>query len=693
MTFSTRSALRASMLGLFMSQSIAQNPCYSNSTAKPEPCALLSAAAANGIHKLDAGIAMACLQSIPVDVEGDIQEIQGLKVLVQFQSDLAYLKDPPPGYLYPGVDILGGLHSILADVQAGAYKSDYDVQLDLYKLVASAYDYHFEWIPDLVDVFGWVRGGRLISLSSDSVSLPEVYDFQDLHAFGPPSCSSSSYTPSAVTHINGVDIETWLNEFAALNRWDHDPDANYNNIFVNIPRAAVTDYCGGSYNAGWLYQGDDTVLTFANDTVRHVHTYARTSCDLSGVTDGPSFFRQCTSQKHPTIKHREGASRVSSQNAYTPVPTADSSLRRPQKYPQPFVITSGMTLAGYFPPDQPDVVVVACPSLNPANNYDFQNAFRSILATARSVGKSKLILDLRGNDGGTVRDGYDMFKQLFPSEVPYGAANLAAFPLVNALGDITTMAIKNWTDRDVTWIRDYDVAEDLTISMTHYESWADFYGPVQRNGGNFTNLKRLNLTDRYSLVEPVYGYGTDTQPQPQTFASEDIVILSDGFCGSTCAVFAEFMKAQAGVHAIAVGGRKQYGPMQWVGGSKGACDVWMGEIAFSAFHALEVATAAQLALAEPYTDMESVKHALTRVPEWGRYRVNFENNIREGDDSVTPLQFVYEAADYRFFYTSAMVLDQSLVWKRAYDVRWNNGSCVSGSTGHPSSLSGRQMEV
>ncbi|KAK3618254.1 hypothetical protein LTR56_003843 [Elasticomyces elasticus] len=696
MTFSTRSALRAGMLGLFIAQSIAQNSSYSNSTAKLEPCAVLSAAAANGITQFDAGLAMACLQSIPVDVDGDIQEILGLKVLVQFQSDLAYLKDPPPGYLYPGVDILGGLDAILADVQAGAYKSDYDVQLDLYKLVTSAYDFHFNWVPDLVDVFGWMREGKLISLSSDSVSLPEVYDFQDLHAFGPHNFSSSSYTPSAVTNINGVDSETWLNEFAALNPWDHDPDANYNNIFVNIPRAAVTDWWGGSYIAGWLYQGDDTVLTFANDTVRHVHTYARTSCDLSGVTDGPSFFRQCTSQKHPTIKHREGASRDSSQNAYTPVPTADWSLRRPRRSLQPFVTTSDMTLAGYFPPDQPDVVVVACPSLGPANNYDFQNAFGLILATARLEGKSKLILDLRGNGGGIVRMGYDMFKQLFPGKVPYGSANLAAFPLVNALGNITTyqMAINNWTDRNAMPLVDYDVIDDLTISLTHYDSWADFYGPVQRNGGNFTNLKRYNMTDRYSFGTSPVGYGNDIRPQPQTFASDDIVILSDGFCGSTCSLFAEFMKTQAGVHAIAVGGRKQHGPMQFVGGSKGASDVPMRLIAFSALHALEVATTAQLALAGPYTDSEkSVKHALTRIPTWGRARVNFENNIREGDDSVTPLHFVYEAADYRFFYTSAMVLDQSLVWKRAYDVRWNNGSCVPGSTGHPSSVSGKLMEL
>jgi len=50
----------------------------------------------------------------------------------------------------------------------------------------------------------------------------------------------------------------------------------------------------------------------------------------------------------------------------------------------------------------------------------------------------------------------------------------------------------------------------------------------------------------------VYGFGNDTKPQPQTFDPDNIVILSDAFCGSTCAVFAEMMKTQAGVHAITV---------------------------------------------------------------------------------------------------------------------------------------------
>lgn len=35
------------------------------------------------------------------------------------------------------------------------------------------------------------------------------------------------------------------------------------------------------------------------------------------------------------------------------------------------------------------------------------------------------------------------------------------------------------------------------------------------------------------------------------------------------------MKTQAGVQANVVGGQKQYGPMQWVGGTKGGTEEFM----------------------------------------------------------------------------------------------------------------------
>lgn len=170
-------------------------------------------------------------------------------------------------------------------------------------------------------------------------------------------------------------------------------------------------------------------------------------------------------------------------------------------------------------------------------------------------------------------------------------------------------------------------------------------------------------------------------------------MLSDGACGSTCAIFAEFMKSQAGVQAIAVGGRKQYGPMQWVGGTKGSNDQAISDIAEQALELSGDANADEQKLFQPWVEdgaFEAVNQTIMRLgpdPSTGS-NVNWKNNYRQGDSSFTPLQYVYEAADCRFFYTPAMAVKQSLVWQRAYDIRWGNGSCVAGSTGHPSSLSG-----
>ena len=132
--------------------------------------------------------------------------------------------------------------------------------------------------------------------------------------------------------------------------------------------------------------------------------------------------------------------------------------------------------------------------------------------------------------------------------------------------------------------------------------------------------------------------------------------------------------------------------MQVVGGSKGANDQGMSDIYDTAMLAVARADSAQLSLFKPYTSVvPAIQQMLDRLgpteASWTG-NVNFQNNIRKGDDTFTPLQFVYEAADCRFFYTADMLADQTVVWERAYAIQWGNGTCVQGSTGQPSSGKG-----
>lgn len=68
--------------------------------------------------------------------------------------------------------------------------------------------------------------------------------------------------------------------------------------------------------------------------------------------------------------------------------------------------------------------------------------------------------------------------------------------------------------------------------------------------------------------------------------------------------------------------------------------------------------------------------------------VNLRNAYQEGDDDL-PLQFQYQAADCRLFYTAQSIDVPSTIWSLAKAAIWENKGCVSNSTGGPGSLADR----
>lgn len=60
--------------------------------------------------------------------------------------------------------------------------------------------------------------------------------------------------------------------------------------------------------------------------------------------------------------------------------------------------------------------------------------------------------------------------------------------------------------------------------------------------------------------------------------------------------------------------------------------------------------------------------------------VNLRDQVRQDDE--TPLQFTYEAADCRIFWTPKTVFNYAALWQYAADAIWSNATlCVAGSTG------------
>jgi hypothetical protein len=541
---------------------------------------------------------------------------------------------------------------------------------------------------------------------------PDVYAYSDKAALTNPG--NSGYSPSSITQINGEDVLSWLNSYASQNGRSQDPDANYNKVFVNIPALAYqgteTDY----FALSRFYQGENTVLTFANESTRDVITRAQflSAKSLEGLTDGASFFdRFCNNNLTETILAQANStgtapSQTSSNDTivpYEPVSTEGVALPHPA-YPSPIVISSDKSVAGYLSDTSSDLAILAVPSFSSISPIEFENVVRQLLATASENNRTKIVIDLRSNGGGSIFLAYDLFRQLFPTETPYGAGNYRAGELHNFTGRVASENIEQLRSNypelvkagvDGVVLNSFNYREPLTVNNESFTSWEDFFGPKQNNRGDFTSLNRFNLTDISATTVPILGYADDNITQPQTFSPEDIVLLHDGTCASTCAIFSEFMTSQMSTYSVVVGGRPQTGPMQGVGGVKGSQVQGMFILSTIISAVLSAAPLPdQLAFITKFgTDiLTATNQALNRASPGGallvKASVNFRNNIREGDESETPLQHIYEAADCRFFYTAEMYVDQTAVWDKAYDSTWGSMECVEGSTEHPSSVTG-----
>jgi hypothetical protein len=62
-----------------------------------------------------------------------------------------------------------------------------------------------------------------------------------------------------------------------------------------------------------------------------------------------------------------------------------------------------------------------------------------------------------------------------------------------------------------------------------------------------------------------------------------------------------------------------------------------------------------------------------------KYSLNLQDSIPLDDDAQVPLQFVFESANCRIFYTAETVQEQNALWQYAHDVAWGGKSCAWGS--------------
>jgi hypothetical protein len=191
-----------------------------------------------------------------------------------------------------------------------------------------------------------------------------------------------------------------------------------------------------------------------------------------------------------------------------------------------------------------------------------------------------------------------------------------------------------------------------------FETWDQLFGPVQVHGDNFSQQFQLNISDatndEFGGLIVVSGYANNSAIAPQPFESQNIIVFGDGYCGSACTILLHMLKYQGKVKSIVAGGRPQNGPAQAMGGVKGnrvegLADAmqYIGPF-YDGAPADLIEQANKTALKDLWDNASTLK--LRNDPNSGNVQVNIFNAIAQYDDTQTPLQFVYEAADCRLWY-------------------------------------------
>ncbi|KAJ0165180.1 hypothetical protein CTA2_12124 [Colletotrichum tanaceti] len=483
-----------------------------------------------------------------------------------------------------------------ADYEPGAFDLLGHLGKTREKLVADGYNGEIDFQEDLFDMTAKTRDGHFAFLPD---ALTKIFRFGRpfalvSYAQDPLSVpaiktldevKANGDKARTVSRINGVDASAFIQDLINQASATQDLDAAKNSMF----HSKSMENLGATvafHMLGWhnyRYSGESTTIEYATGDASSAANFAVVAVPFANVTDGESFYQ------------RTRITRI------------------------------------------------------------FQKTVDSFLEACRADEKSKIIVDLRMNAGGSILQGHDLFRQFFPHSEQDGFSRWRENGAFMTMAAVNSAAAGNIApqDRDTPalvglWHSRWNYQSGVNMTNQPFTSFDAKFGPRMWKGDPYTALMREDLANPIitaSLGIGITGYGSRrnfTQP----FESRDIILLTDGFCASTCSVFASGMKIQGNVKTVVMGSRPNNGLMQGVG------------------------------------DQEASLSQLTALPmiRSAGATLNVRDQILRSEVGTgIPAHFVNEPADCRLSWTLGMLGDVREIWEAAANSAWDGAGCIAGT--------------
>jgi hypothetical protein len=291
------------------------------------------------------------------------------------------------------------------------------------------------------------------------------------------------------------------------------------------------------------------------------------------------------------------------------------------------------------------------------------------------------VLDFSGNTGGIVEFGFFISHLLFPDTNPSFNLDMVVTELtrellfqassnsvhehfidVSQIPQLTNVSSKEsiakWaavTAYSVTTAASFfDIfSYKNPVTNEHFHTAEEFIGNNTYTRGGTPTRYTSKFVDRHSeklsiFIDILSGEFFDRHE----WKSEDMIVLTNGICGSTCSLITECMAIKNNVSTVAVGGYKDT-PLSYASFPGGQV------IPFEAL--INELNVAGLSQNEKLADL---------IPPPFPIRAEFQFTLKESYDVVNKdnldqddvLEYAYKPAEHRFYFDEISARDPSVLW-------------------------------
>ncbi|KAI0752696.1 hypothetical protein C8Q80DRAFT_1267209 [Daedaleopsis nitida] len=561
----SRLALLAALLG-YLAKSAVAAPAAS----AQDPCAAIA-----GKDFVPPAQALACLKSFPFNETLRQNVLTVVSRVFDFYTFEYYYLDSPAPFQESTVDI----RAEIARINATQYATDYDFNHDLYQFTARLNDGHTRWLPTCYRSFPNFLPAPVVTLEINGTEsvfvVPDLVDLINLLGdeytsyFASIGFDWERLAGAHVLEIGGMDAYAYADLIASTN------SSNYLDHGVRVNSV----FSGYKYADTWMQKFGD----IANPALPDLETLTMKLVLVDGTeaetvtipflasytgqpfTDKDTFWdANCAANADTNgvdLKVNISSFSKKPQHMLAKGDVVDNSMKSAVGLPSQFepkaqTVGGNDAVQSYILPDKKTGVLFVG-SFAPFDYEGFQTDIVRIMERFEAAGLTQLIVDVTNNNGGYICLGQILHAYLTGT---------------NSLGHFQNPGFQS-TNR-ATALAQKIVASDIALGVT---SAISFYTPD--NWASLNNME-LSATDDYmkqNTIRKVNGkiyneskrFGDVCEivvdlPEEPLFSPENIAIVGNGLCASTCAMFATLMYERHNTTIATFGGKPGL-PMQYRG--------------------------------------------------------------------------------------------------------------------------------